>query len=238
MSVDQVSKRLAGVPVYTVSNASNEFVLVSDMTSQKSLGIFCFRQEDAQALLLQVKDREPSLGRGARIVAVSLDKVYKLNAEGISFRFLPDPLQIKNALEVRAKVGSGSRDFDGVPLFQASSIQTISSSEATIADTAPSSSARMHNTSSWVSGAAFVDLQEDLEQALLRAFKQQKRTNPSMRVNTDIQVGSFEDVLKRMEGNEEDSGWGDIVFIPPGMDAYQQIKTVAEASGSRSTVIA
>eukprot|EP00850_Spirogloea_muscicola_P016392 SM000132S26907 [mRNA] locus=s132:378347:380788:+ [translate_table: standard] len=212
MSVDQVSKRLAGVPVYTVSNASNEFVLVSDMTSQKSLGLFCFRQEDAQALLLQVKDREPSLGRGARIVAVSLDKVYKLNAEGISFRFLPDPLQIKNALEVRAKVGSGSRDFDG------------------------SDNLILRSNNRRYCPIFFC--KEDLEQALLRAFKQQKRTNPSMRVNTDVQVGSFEDVLKRMEGNEEDSGWGDIIFIPPGMDAYRQIKTVAAASGSRSTVFA
>eukprot|EP00850_Spirogloea_muscicola_P007307 SM000036S13351 [mRNA] locus=s36:711317:713767:- [translate_table: standard] len=227
MSVDQVSKRLAGVPVYTVSNASNEFVLVSDMTSQKSLGIFCFRQEDAQALLLQVKDREPSLGRGARIVAVSLDKVYKLNAEGISFRFLPDPLQIKNALEVRAKVGSGSRDFDGVPLFQASSIYEAEYQSDNLI-------LRSNNRRY----CPIFFCKEDLEQALLRAFKQQKRTNPSMRVNTDIQVGSFEDVLKRMEGNEEDSGWGDIVFIPPGMDAYRQIKTVAEASGTRSTVIA
>lgn len=54
MSTEQVSKRLDGVPVYTVSNSANEFVLVSDINSQKSLGIFCFRQEDAEALLSQV----------------------------------------------------------------------------------------------------------------------------------------------------------------------------------------
>lgn len=33
-----------------------------------------------------------------------------------------------------------------------------------------------------------VFLQEDLESALKRAFKQQQRVNPALRVNTDIQV--------------------------------------------------
>jgi len=68
-----------------------------------------------------------------------------------------------------------------------------------------------------------VVLQEDLESALKRAFKQQQRVNPALRVNTDIQVGSFEDVLRRMESNEEETGWGDIVFIPPGMDALSHL---------------
>jgi hypothetical protein len=63
------------VPVYTVSNSANEFVLVSDLNSSKSLGLFCFREADASALLAQIKDREPTLGHGAKVVAVSLDKV-------------------------------------------------------------------------------------------------------------------------------------------------------------------
>lgn len=54
MSAEQVAKRLDGVPVYTVSNSSNEFVLVSDLNTSKSLGIFCFRESDAEALLSQV----------------------------------------------------------------------------------------------------------------------------------------------------------------------------------------
>lgn len=54
MSTEQVARRLDGVPVYTVSNAANEFVLVSDFNTAKSLGIFCFREADAEALLTQV----------------------------------------------------------------------------------------------------------------------------------------------------------------------------------------
>ena len=47
-----------------------------------------------------MRDRDPSLGRGARVVQVSLDRVYQLAAEGIAFRFLPDPRQVKHAIQV------------------------------------------------------------------------------------------------------------------------------------------
>ncbi|KAJ7540463.1 hypothetical protein O6H91_10G016500 [Diphasiastrum complanatum] len=202
LSKEQVSKRLDGVPVYTVSNSSNEFVLVSDLTGQKSLGLFCFRQEDAEALLAQVKDREPGLGRGAKVVAVSLDKVYQLNTEGIAFRFLPDPLQVKHALQARAKGGDPGKVFDGVPVFQSDNLILRSNNRRF---------------------CPVFFCKEDLERALLKAFKKQQRGNPSLRVSTDIQVGSFEDVLKKMESNDEDSGWEDIVFIPPGMDAFNHL---------------
>ncbi|XP_074590667.1 protein TIC 22, chloroplastic-like [Curcuma longa] len=96
---DYVAKTLAGTSVYTVSNSNDEFVLISDPSNSfRSLGIFCFRKEDAQTLLAQVKLRQPILGRGAKVVPIVLDQVYMLKVEGIAFRFLPDPLQIKNAL--------------------------------------------------------------------------------------------------------------------------------------------
>ncbi|CAL9090290.1 unnamed protein product [Musa acuminata var. zebrina] len=48
-----------------------------------------------------------------------------LKVEGIGFRFLPDPLQIKNALALADKLfgcqlksANVSRSFDGVPVFQ------------------------------------------------------------------------------------------------------------------------
>jgi hypothetical protein len=51
---EDVSRTLAGVPVYTVSNAGNEFVVVSDADASKSLSLLCFRQQDAEALLSKV----------------------------------------------------------------------------------------------------------------------------------------------------------------------------------------
>ena len=53
-SVDGVAKRLVGTAVYTVSNSSNEFVLMSDPDGVKSIGLLCFRKEDAEAFLSQV----------------------------------------------------------------------------------------------------------------------------------------------------------------------------------------
>ncbi|CAM6096336.1 unnamed protein product [Calypogeia fissa] len=216
MSTEQVSKRLDGVPVYTVSNSANEFILISDVNSQKSLGIFCFRQQDAEALLSQVRDREPSLGRGAKVVAVSLDKVYQLSTEGIAFRFLPDPRQVKNALESTSKSGETRKAFDGVPVFQSDNLILRSNNRRF---------------------CPIFFCKEDLDRALSRAFKQQQRVNPALKVNSDIQVGSFEDVLKRMESNEEDTGWGDIVFIPPGIDAFSHLgKGIAQGSGRETAV--
>ncbi|CAL9129906.1 unnamed protein product [Musa textilis] len=62
-----------------------------------------------------VQLRQPILGEGARVVAITLDQVYMLKVEGIGFRFLPDPLQIKNALALKS--ADVSRSF-GVPVFQ------------------------------------------------------------------------------------------------------------------------
>uniref|UniRef100_A0A0D9WN73 Uncharacterized protein n=1 Tax=Leersia perrieri TaxID=77586 RepID=A0A0D9WN73_9ORYZ len=101
-----------------------------------------------------------------------------LKAEGIAFRFLPDPLQIKNALELK----SGLTAFDGVPVFQ-----------------------------------------EDIERELTKA----SRTSRGSALSKQIMVGSLEDVLKKMEMNERNSGWDDLIFIPPGKNLSQHINEVS-----------
>ena len=54
-----VAKSLVGTSVYTVSNSNNEFVLISDPDGAKSIGLLCFRQEDAEAFLAQVSPLNP-----------------------------------------------------------------------------------------------------------------------------------------------------------------------------------
>ncbi|CAI7758216.1 unnamed protein product [Closterium sp. NIES-54] len=216
MSADQVAKRLDGVPVYTVTNTASEFVLISDMGGNKSLGLFCFRREDAEMLLAQVKDREPSLGRGAKVVPVSLDKVYQLSAEGIAFRFLPDPTQVKHALQVLSASGDTARAFDGVPVFQSENLILRSKNRRFC--------------------PVFFN-KEDLDAALKKAIKQKQAVNPNMRVTNNIQVGSFEEVLKMLERNDEDSLWGDLLFIPPGMDAEGLLGKAVAASPPQPPVL-
>ncbi|KAK3029434.1 hypothetical protein RJ639_037719 [Escallonia herrerae] len=143
LSSGYAAKTLAGTAVYSVSNSNNEFVLISDPNGVKSVGLLCFRQEDAEAFLAQVlsvcasvkivnlgliwldcdgqvRSRKGELRGQAKVVLVSItldqviilavktyyiaENVYMLKVEGIAFRFLPDPVQIKNALEVRTIV--------------------------------------------------------------------------------------------------------------------------------------
>jgi len=75
MSTSEVEERLAGVPVYTLSNNAEEFVLVSGTRTGKSLGLFCFKKEDAEALLDQVRSMNREMREGSRVVPVALNKV-------------------------------------------------------------------------------------------------------------------------------------------------------------------
>ncbi|KAK8971339.1 hypothetical protein KSP40_PGU013200 [Platanthera guangdongensis] len=201
LSADYVAQTLAGTAVYTVGNANNEFVLISDPNNgAKSLGLLCFRQEDAQSLLAQVQLRQPVLGKGARVVPINLDQVYLLKVEGIAFRFLPDPLQIKNALELKS--ADRSRGFDGVPIFQ-SDLLVIKKKNKRY--------------------CPIYFQKEDLERELLKA----SRGSRGAGLSQHIMVGSLEDVIKKMEVNDKNSGWDDLIFIPPGKSYAQRISEVS-----------
>ncbi|KAL5705756.1 Protein TIC 22 [Ranunculus cassubicifolius] len=197
LSTDYVAKTLAGTAVYTVSNSNNEFVLISDPGNIKALGLLCFRQEDAETLLAQVQLKQPVLGRGARVVPITLDQVYMLKVEGIAFRFLPDPAQIRNALELKASdVKTG---FDGVPVFQSDLLVVKKKNKRY---------------------CPIYFQKEDIEKELSKVSRSRGST-PS------IQVGSLEDVLKKMEMSEKNSGWEDLIFIPPGKSYSQHFQEVA-----------
>ncbi|EEE65323.1 hypothetical protein OsJ_20577 [Oryza sativa Japonica Group] len=194
LAPDEVARALTGTPVFTVCNSSNEFVLVSDpATGLRSLGLLCFRSEDADALLTHVRMRQPVVGRGAKVVPITLDQVYMLKAEGIAFRFLPDPLQIKNALESDLLVVKKQKKRYCPIYFQ--KVFTI---------------------------FAFL-AQEDIERELTKASK----TSRGSALSKQIMVGSLEDVLKKMEMNERNSGWDDLIFIPPGKSLNQHINEVS-----------
>ena len=89
LSTEAIEERLAGVPVYALSNASEEFVLVSGVSTKykKSLGLFCFKKEDAEALLEQIKSLDPNMQSGSKVVAVALNKVLTTNNNRFFFFF-------------------------------------------------------------------------------------------------------------------------------------------------------
>ncbi|KAL7207888.1 hypothetical protein ACSBR1_029773 [Camellia fascicularis] len=202
LSSDHVAKTLSGTSVYTVSNSNNEFVLISDPNSLKSIGLLCFRHEDAQAFLAQVQSRKRELRSKARVVPITLDQVYMLKVEGIAFRFLPDPIQIKNALELKASHSKSG--FDGVPVFQSDLLVVKKRNKRY---------------------CPIYFRKEDIEKELSTI----SRASRGPGVSQHIMVGSLEDVLKKMEMSEKNSGWEDLIFIPPGKSQSQHIQEVANA---------
>ncbi|KAL6207802.1 hypothetical protein ACLB2K_018755 [Fragaria x ananassa] len=123
LSSDNVAKSLVGTVVYTVSNSNNEFVLISDPDEAKSIGLLCFRKEDAEAFLAQVRTRTRELRSPAKVVPITLDQVYMLKVEGIAFRFLPDPMMkqvVKETKEdyiVTRREGLNASTKMEVPIF-------------------------------------------------------------------------------------------------------------------------
>ncbi|CAH2080578.1 unnamed protein product [Thlaspi arvense] len=188
--------------LYTVSNSNNEFVLISDPNSLKSIGLLCFRQEDAEAFLAQVQSRKRELRSKAKVVPITLDQVYSLKVEGIAFRFLPDPIQIKNALELKASDIKGG--FDGVPVFQSDLLVV-----------------RKRNRRY----CPIYFCKEDIEKELSTV----SRASRGPGVSQHIMVGSLENVLKKMEMSEKNSGWEDLIFIPPGKSHSQHFQEVVNA---------
>uniref|UniRef100_M8BUJ3 Uncharacterized protein n=1 Tax=Aegilops tauschii TaxID=37682 RepID=M8BUJ3_AEGTA len=152
-----------------------------------------------------VRTRQPVLGKGAKVVPITLDQVYMLKAEGIAFRFLPDPLQIKNALQLNDEyyslafqLKSGLTGFDGVPVFQ-SDLLVVKKQKKRY--------------------CPVYFQKEDIERELRKASKSSKGSA----LSKQIMVGSLEDVLKKMEINDRNSGWDDLIFIPPGKSLNQHI---------------
>ncbi|KAI3785486.1 hypothetical protein L1987_44605 [Smallanthus sonchifolius] len=204
LSSANVSKTLAGTELYTVSNSDNEFVLISDPNGLKSIGLLCFRQEDAEAFLAQVRLRKGELRGRAKVVPIALDQVYMLKVEGIAFRFLPDPVQLKNAMEL--KPSATNSGFDGVPVFQ-SDLLVIKKKNKRY--------------------CPIYFRKEDIEKELLMV----PRGPRGPAISQHIMVGSLEDVLKKMEMSEKNSGREDLIFIPPGKSHSQHLQEVDCVTG-------
>ncbi|KAM7279002.1 hypothetical protein ACFE04_006136 [Oxalis oulophora] len=119
MSIEEIEDRLEQVPVYAVSNSEEEFVVASKDVNGQSLALLCFKKEDAETLLEDMKSKNKRLKFGGKVVPVPLNKVFQLKVEGVSFRLVPDYAEVINAVWER-KIGSGNLDdgFWGVPVFQ------------------------------------------------------------------------------------------------------------------------
>uniref|UniRef100_A0A6V7QSI0 Protein TIC 22-like, chloroplastic n=1 Tax=Ananas comosus var. bracteatus TaxID=296719 RepID=A0A6V7QSI0_ANACO len=199
-----IEERLAGVPVYALSNSAEEFVLVSGARTGKSLGLFCFSRGDAEALLEQMRSMNADMREGSKVVTVALNKVFELKVNGVAFRFIPDSSQVAKAITERKKLGDISDGFPGVPVFQSRSLVLKSQNKRY---------------------RPFFFRKEDLEDSLSRASRQQRQLNPALR-HGDIQVCALEEIINGMKDGSS-SKWDDAVFIPPGFNVSTDLSTSA-----------
>ncbi|KAL5703173.1 Protein TIC 22-like [Ranunculus cassubicifolius] len=199
MSTQDIEDRLSGVPVYALSNSNEEFVLVSGVSTGKSLGLFCFNKDDAESLLEQMKSMDPAMRRSSKVVTVALNKVFQLKLNGVAFRFIPDSSQIKNAIKVKERAGQSVSGFSGVPVFQSKSLILTSEDKRY---------------------RPVFFTKEDLEKSLKTASHQSK-LNPAFRQG-DIQVSVLEDMINTMKESST-SKWDNVIFIPPGFDLSTDI---------------
>ncbi|KAJ4845630.1 hypothetical protein Tsubulata_038341 [Turnera subulata] len=247
LPVEALEERLAGVPVYALCTSGEEFLFVSGASTGKSLALFCFKKEDAESLLHQMKSMDSSMRNSRpKVVPVALNKVFQLKLDGVAFRLIPESSQVKNALTERQRAGLSDDGFSGVPVFQSQSLVVRSQDK--------------------IYRPVFFR-KEDLERALLRASGQHNKLNPAfdkgdikvlllvfavmLKENAfafDLKgllgvlpqlpcpalcslvfppapdqniitsaVAAFEEVLKNMKDTSI-SAWDDVVFIPPGFD--------------------
>ncbi|GAX77701.1 hypothetical protein CEUSTIGMA_g5144.t1 [Chlamydomonas eustigma] len=135
MAKDEVKARLAPIPVFTVANPKNEFVLVAGENNTQ-LGFFFFKREDAEAIVDKIREENPRLARDSKILKVTMDNVYEVfttprdvtGLQGIHFRFMPDFKQVSHALQLYNDAGVPTKQFVGVPVFQAEGL-TVTTQE-------------------------------------------------------------------------------------------------------------
>ena len=185
--------------MYTIANASNQFVTISsEHAPEKDIIMLCFDKGDAHGILQKIRSGESELKGDAKIVGVALNQMYELACESASslgpltaFRFLPDRREVYNAVKLHQAAGHETDRLIGVPVFQAEGL-TINSTEGKL-------------------NKKLIPLfftRKDLDIAVDVAFKENAP-------QANLEVGNLEDVLTRMEspGHRQ---WSNVVFVPPG----------------------
>ena len=75
LSIDDIEERLSGIPVFALSNNSQEFALISGSNTDMSLGLFCFGEDDVKSLIYHMESMGPFMRNGSKVVPVSLNTI-------------------------------------------------------------------------------------------------------------------------------------------------------------------
>jgi nickel transport protein len=201
-----VMQRLRGVPVFTITDAQGKPLLAAKAGSQKKQnGLFFLSQQDAQALLKQIKAQKPELNKSARVTIVGLDRAYELvqlgqakkqtSADQAVFFLQPQVKQVQSAIKLLQASGQKIEQLNAVPIFFAvvgekQNLLTIQKQDKQI--------------------IPLFFSKEDLD----RLLQQVRQKNPKLAATVKVKVGSLDQAIQLMkESNDAESG--KIAFIPP-----------------------
>ncbi len=126
----QILEKLEFVPVFTIADAQGLPLVTSGtkqgQTTPISVGLIFISQRDAQSFInKELKANNPQLASTARVIPLSLGKIYQLSQANkdkpneLQFDYIPAPQQVESAKTLLKQAGQKAPEFNGVPLFYA-----------------------------------------------------------------------------------------------------------------------
>jgi S1-C subfamily serine protease len=123
-------KRLESVPVFAVTNQDNVPILgkiVNPKDRSKKIRVMTFftSQQDAQNLVMKIKEQKPDIGKNAKVTTLSMRQAYNIKvknkdkADSLVIEFKPVKQQVDEAIEVLRQNGKAVKEFKDIPLFYA-----------------------------------------------------------------------------------------------------------------------
>jgi nickel transport protein len=216
---DQVVKKLAEVPVFTLTNAQGDFVVRSIKNENQTVsqvGFFVSKQDAQKFLDDRLKKENPQLANTMKVVAVSLGDFYtmaqasKKKPDGTVFTLVPAQQQVELARTLLTQSGQQGQQFNGIPLF------------------VPKFKKDNNYLTIPLGNERFIPFYFDKQQAvaLIDRFKQ---AVPAEAANTEIQVVDLQSVIQTLL-TSNDPGLSKIVLYP-SQESIQFIRTLQPASG-------
>jgi len=223
----EIESRLKSISVFAIMDIDRTFLFTTGH-SKRCLCPFFLNREMAELYESSLVTKCPDMIQKTCVIETGLDQVFKFISnetdesiiKNVNFRFIPDPKEVLEALEVLHKTEKNKVHSDlcieGIPLFHSRSLELkpISGSTRVL---------------------PLFFSKNDIDLAIANAKRTEKKIrdkNYEIRIegektteirkkpyttstDTTIEVGCLEWVLQQM-GEDEKGVWTEILFIPPG----------------------
>ncbi|BAY64364.1 Tic22 family protein [Calothrix brevissima NIES-22] len=217
---DQVVKKLQEVPVFTLTNAKGEFIVISRDNQGKKIsqvGFFISKQDAQKFLDNRLKKENPQLAGTLQVRPLSLADYYKIVLEGkkksdsVFYTLVPTQQQVESARTLLTQSGQQGQQFNGIPLF----VPKFKKDNSYLTIPLPQSNER------------YIPFFFEKEQAV-NLLDQFKKAAPQEGANTEIQVVDLYGVIEALNSSN-DPGMNKIVLYP-SQESINFIRSLAPQS--------